>query len=145
MGSVKAHQALVQDVASSTFKAAFGDRRFKPMSSSELNGLNSGLEASVSILSHPRALRFKSEDDAIGQLRTGVDGVILQDKGHRGLFLPQVWESLREPKAFLIGLKRKAGLADDHWSDDLKLFRYRCESFGTSLNISKASTQAALD
>ena len=45
------------------------------------------------------------------QLRPGVDGVVLQYGQQRATFLPQVWESLPEPRAFVAALKHKAGLA----------------------------------
>jgi AMMECR1 domain-containing protein len=64
----------------------------------------------------------------LSQLRPGVDGLILEEGGRRGTFLPAVWESLPEPRAFLRELKRKAGLPADHWSDTLRAHRYTVES-----------------
>ncbi|HYN26680.1 MAG TPA: AMMECR1 domain-containing protein, partial [Burkholderiales bacterium] len=54
----------------------------------------------------------------------GEDGVVLEFKRHRGTFLPQVWENLPSPAAFLGELKRKAGLPLDFWDDGIRLFRY---------------------
>ncbi len=139
VGSVKAHQPLIRDVVDNAFKAAFGDRRFQPMQAGELADPNAELEASISILSYPRPLRFGSEAEAVGLLQPGVDGVILQDRDKRGLFLPQVWDSLSSPSDFLQALKRKAGLPAGHWSDDLALFRYRCESFGARIDLSDSA------
>ena len=34
------------------------------------------------------------------------------------------------PRSPVRQLKRKADLAPDHWSDDLRVFRYTAESFG---------------
>jgi AMMECR1 domain-containing protein len=31
----------------------------------------------------------------------GVDGLVLEWRDHKGTFLPQVWEQLPEPRAFL--------------------------------------------
>ncbi|MDP6517067.1 MAG: AmmeMemoRadiSam system protein B [Alphaproteobacteria bacterium] len=133
VGSVKAHRPLIADVAASTCKAAFGDRRFEPLSAAEIKALEAGMEMSISILSHPRPIGFDSEAEAREMLEPGVDGVILRDDDHNGLFLPQVWDSIPEPPEFLAALKRKAGLAEDHWSEGLRLFRFRCESFGSTL------------
>ncbi len=41
-----------------------------------------------------------------------IDGVVLERARHRATFLPQVWEQLPEPRAFMRALKRKAGLAE---------------------------------
>lgn len=128
-GSVVPHQPLVADMAANTYRTAFGDPRFKPLTRAEVNEL----DLSVSILSTPRRLTFGSEEEARRLLRPGIDGLILQEGGHRGLFLPQVWEDLKSPKAFLNHLKRKAGLPLDHWSEDVQLYRYTVEGFGTRL------------
>lgn len=83
------------------------------------------------MLSEPQPLTFDSEEDLLRQIRPGVDGLILQDGRHRGTFLPSVWESLPTPGDFLTQLKLKAGLAPDHWSDNVQIARYVTESFGT--------------
>jgi AMMECR1 domain-containing protein len=50
--------------------------------------------------------------------------------GPRGTFLPSVWEQLPQPRDFLHHLKLKAGLSPDYWSEHLRAWRYRTESFG---------------
>ena len=47
-----------------------------------------------------------------------------------GAFLPSVWERVPEPAQFVRQLRRKADLAPDHWSDDLRVSRYTAESSG---------------
>ena len=47
-----------------------------------------------------------------------------------GAFCPSVWERVPEPAQFVRQLKRKADLAPEHWSDELRVFRYTAESFG---------------
>jgi AMMECR1 domain-containing protein len=58
-----------------------------------------------------------------------VDGVILEWRGRRATFLPQVWEQLPQTRAFLNALKLKAGLAPDFWAEDLRLARYQVRKF----------------
>ena len=133
VGSVKPHTPIVNDVVGNAFKAAFGDKRFSPLTADEVRDAESNLSLSVSILSHPRPMRFASEAEATDALSPGEDGVILQTREGRGLFLPQVWESLPEPPAFLRQLKVKAGLTEDFWSDKVQLFRFRTETFGADV------------
>ena len=45
-------------------------------------------------------------------------------------FLPSDWERVPEPAQSVRQLKRKADLAPDHWSDDLRVSRYTAESSG---------------
>jgi AMMECR1 domain-containing protein len=75
-------------------------------------------------------MHFSDEADLVRQLHPGEDGLILQDGPNRGTFLPSVWESLPDPVAFLVHLKLKAGLAANHWSDRVEVYRYTTESFG---------------
>jgi len=119
-GSLEATRPLVADVVHNACRAAFGDPRFEPLSEAELVGL----AISVSLLSPLEPLRVASERGLLEALRPGVDGLVLNDGGACATFLPSVWESLPEPKAFLDALRRKAGLSPGHWSERIRFERY---------------------
>jgi hypothetical protein len=125
IGHLEAVQPLVRDVAENAWSAAFRDPRFSPVGDSELPGL----EIHISILTPAEPMEFDSEADLLRQIRPGVDGLILEDGYARGTFLPSVWESLPRVEDFWLQLKRKAGLPLDHWSDTIRISRYRTESF----------------
>ncbi|MCX7175286.1 MAG: AmmeMemoRadiSam system protein A, partial [Proteobacteria bacterium] len=125
IGSLEAWRPLRDDVVANARAAAFNDPRFPPLRAEEL----SKIRVEVSLLSPSQPMSFSSEVDAIGQLRPNIDGVILEWGGHRGTFLPQVWESLTEPRQFMNQLKRKAGLPPDFWHEDIKLSRYQVEKW----------------
>jgi AMMECR1 domain-containing protein len=67
---------------------------------------------------------FIDEADAIARLRPGIDGLILTHGHRRSTFLPQVWESLPDPRRFMAQLKLKAGLPADFWDEQITLSRY---------------------
>ncbi|HJL69587.1 MAG TPA: AMMECR1 domain-containing protein, partial [Anaerolineales bacterium] len=69
-------------------------------------------------------LQFGSEKELLALMRPGVDGLLLQEGNRRGTLLPSVWDSLSGADEFLRHLKRKAGLPEDYWSDDLRVSRY---------------------
>ena len=121
IGSAVAWRPLIVDVAQHAFNAAFKDPRFPPLQLLE----QQGLELSVSVLTPPAAMRFEGEADLLAQLRPGIDGLIIEDGGRRSLFLPSVWEELRERRQFLAALKLKAGLAADHFSPRFTASRFR--------------------
>ena len=121
IGTLKAYQPLVKDVSEHAYAAAFQDPRFPPVTEQELNLL----EIHISILTPGEPMSFTSEEDLLKQLQPGIDGLILNDGPHKATFLPSVWEQLKEPKEFLNHLKRKAGLDDDYWSEEMKVFRYK--------------------
>ena len=125
IGTLEARRSLVEDVAGNAFSAAFRDPRFPPLHADELAQL--GIH--ISVLSPPQPMAFDSEGDLIAQLRPGADGLILSAPGHRGTFLPSVWESLPQPEEFLRQLKRKAGLPANYWSHDIAVERYTAETF----------------
>ena len=112
-------------MAHNAFSAAFQDPRFPPLDDSE----TADLTLDISVLGTPEAMTFSSEQDLLRQLRPGVDGLIMEERGQRGTFLPSVWESLPQPVDFLRQLKRKAGLPESYWSDTLRVWRYTTETF----------------
>ncbi len=131
VGSLVANNPLIADVVQNAYRAAFEDKRFKPLTEEDL----AETDISVSLLSTPRPMSFQSEADLVVQIQPDTDGLILQDGNKRGIFLPIVWEQIFEPREFLRHLKNKAGLPPDHWSDGIKLWRYTTESFGTKLSL----------
>lgn len=126
IGSLIAGGPLADDVARNAWNAAFADPRFDPLQRDEM----SGLEIHVSVLTPPVPFPVRDLNDLLARLRPGIDGLILTDGRARATFLPAVWEDLPTPRAFVEALRRKAGLAPDHWSATLAFERYTTESFG---------------
>ena len=126
VGNLVARAPLVVETARAAHNAALQDPRFAALALEEL----AALSVSISVLGPPSEMQFDGESDLLTQLRPGIDGLILHDVGRSSTFLPSVWESLPEPKAFLGALKAKAGLPREHWSEALRIERYTTESFG---------------
>ena len=120
IGSLQAHRPLADDVSANALSAAFHDPRFPPLTAEEW----SGTQVEVSLLSPTQAFPVTDEADACKRLRPGIDGLILSYGTQRATFLPQVWETLSEPRTFLAHLKQKAGLPRDFWATQLRLERY---------------------
>jgi len=120
IGSLLAERALRADVENNALAAAFSDPRFPPLSAREYRDI----EVEVSLLSAMQPVAVESESHALTLLRPGIDGMLLEYGGRRGTFLPQVWEQLPEPRAFLAHLKQKAGLPADFWAEEIRLSRY---------------------
>jgi AmmeMemoRadiSam system protein B/AmmeMemoRadiSam system protein A len=125
VGALQARQALHEDVRAHAVAAAFDDPRFPPLEREEF----AQLQIEVSVLSEAEPLGAGSETEARAELRRGIDGVILEWRGRRATFLPQVWEQLPQAAGFLNALKIKAGLAPDFWAEDLLLARYQVRKF----------------
>src|SRR5690606_26807423 len=125
IGSPEAWRPLDEDVRANAQAAAFRDPRFMPLALDELERTR----VEVSLLTPAQAMRFTDEEDAIRQMRPGIDGMIFDCHGRRGTFLPQVWESLPAPRQFLEHLKQKAGFLPDFWSPDLRLHRYEVQKW----------------
>ncbi|MFN6961629.1 MAG: AmmeMemoRadiSam system protein A [Rhodocyclaceae bacterium] len=125
IGSLEAWRPLVEDVKANAKAAAFDDPRFPPLTKSEF----AHTRVEVSLLTPAVPLTFTDEADAIRQLRPGIDGMIFEYHGRRGTFLPQVWESLPEPRQFFAHLKQKAGFPTTFWSPDVRLYRYEVQKW----------------
>jgi AmmeMemoRadiSam system protein A len=125
IGTLEAHRPLKLDVEQNTLAAAFHDPRFVPLVVGELEVTR----IEVSLLTAPAPLPFVDEPDLLQRLSPGVDGVVLAWRSRRATFLPQVWDSLPDPRDFLAALKHKAGLAANFWSDDIRMSRYAVSKF----------------
>ena len=125
IGSIEAVRLLGDDVHSNARAAAFRDPRFPPVGPEELIAL----EVEVSVLSARSPVAAASEGDALAALRPGIDGVVLEFDGRRVTFLPQVWEGIPDPLAFLSQLRIKADLPARFWHPALRLSRYTVEKY----------------
>jgi AmmeMemoRadiSam system protein B/AmmeMemoRadiSam system protein A len=125
IGSLSASRPLGEDVAQNARAAAFRDPRFRAVSRDEWPQCR----VEVSLLTAPKPLRFADEADLLGQVVAGEDGLILEADAKRSTFLPQVWESIPDKRAFLQELVKKAGLPPDTRLGRCKVSRYRVAKF----------------
>lgn len=126
IGALEAYQPLAEDVREHARAAALEDPRFPPVREDEL----SRVQIEVSRLTRPVPLKYKDAEDLLSKLRPHVDGVILKDGYRRATFLPQVWEKIPDPAAFLNNLCHKMGGSESLWrSKHLDAFTYQVEEF----------------
>ena len=121
VGTLKATRPLRVDVQRNAVGAAFRDPRFRPLAREEFDVTL----IEVSLLTPSQPLRFADENELLAQLRPGIDGVTIEYGNHCATFLPQVWQTLPEPRRFLAELKRKAGLPLELWRAELNVSRYQ--------------------
>ena len=120
IGSIIAHRSLIEDIVINAQNAAFNDPRFNPVAKDEIPDL----QIAVSLLSTPKQMNFKDEEDLLNQIRPFQDGIIIKDGNYQAVYLPSVWEQLPDKKEFLNSLKMKAGLAPDHFSKTFEAYRF---------------------
>lgn len=125
VGSIAARQSIGVDVRENALAAAFEDTRFPPLRREEFHAL----VVEVSRLSPSAPVDFSDEADLCRRLRPGVDGLTLELGRRRGTFLPQVWDSLADPRDFIRQLKLKMGLPADFWSPEMRASRYTVEKW----------------
>ena len=128
IGSLKAQEPLAQAVANSAFGAAFRDYRFPSLRADELDQIR----IEISVLSEMEPIEAETRQALLDSLQPGVDGLLLEDRGYRSTFLPQVWEKMASPTEFLEQLCLKAGLDAGYWSGTLRFHRYQTLSFAES-------------
>ncbi len=125
VGSLQAVEPLARAVATSAFNAAFRDRRFAAVGADELDAIR----IEISVLSEMEPIEAPTRQALLDSLQRGVDGLLLEDRGHRSTFLPKVWEKITSPTEFLEQLLHKAGLGAGHWSGSLRFHRYHTSTF----------------
>jgi len=126
IGALEPYQALVQDVCEHAAAAAMDDYRFTPVSPDEV----AQLVIEISRLTIPQPLQYRQPAELLTCLKPDKDGVILRDGIRRATFLPQVWEKLPDPAAFLSHLCEKMGAPSDLWRRKiLQVFTYQVEEF----------------
>jgi len=125
VGTLDNSHPLVTTVRDFAINAAVNDRRFPPVTAQELDRL----EISISILGDSKAVAFANCAALAKQLRPGVDGLILSAGSRRGLFLPQVWETLTDGNEFIHQLKLKAGIQPNCEPPQLRAEVFQVEHF----------------
>jgi AmmeMemoRadiSam system protein A len=123
IGSIIAHQPLIDDVIHNAQAAAFSDPRFPPLRPEEFDQL----EIEISLLTPPRELPYTDIEDLRRKIRPGIDGVILRLGNRQATYLPSVWEQLPDFDSFFATLCQKAGLAPDCLAAHPVIYTYQAE------------------
>ncbi|OUS24974.1 hypothetical protein A9Q98_12945 [Thalassotalea sp. 42_200_T64] len=121
IGTSVAEKPLWQNICNHSYNSAFKDYRFDSLQFSELKQLS----FQISILSACSSIDNLGEQALVSELKPGVDGLVIEYQQHNALFLPSVWDALPKPEVFVAKLKVKAGLAEDYWHQDMKLYRFQ--------------------
>src|SRR6185436_19542770 len=126
VGGFQVEHQLYEDVRQHAALAATRDYRFLPVTADEVPQL----QIEISALSLPQPLTYASPEALLRRLRPEVDGVILSNGFQHATFLPQVWERVPDPRAFLSLLCEKMGLPHDTWKlKNLEVQIYQVEKF----------------
>jgi len=124
VGFIISDEPLIETVFKAARYAAFDDHRFSPLAQSELEKIS----IEISVLSEP--FPMNSYDDII----IGKHGLILEEKGRRGLLLPQVpVEHKMDRDGYLDAICEKTGLYAGYWKNkQLKINLFTADVFGES-------------
>jgi len=125
IGTLEPTRPLAVDVAHNAVAAATRDPRFPPVRPEE----EPELTVKIAVLTPPEPLPVRSRAELAAAVRPGEDGLLIEVDGHRGTFLPAVWEQLPDVAAFPDQLWLKAVLRPGTWPEGLRVCRYRTEDF----------------
>ncbi len=127
LDSFQPHESVARNVVRNAILAATVDSRFPQVRPDELGRL----KIEISVLGRPYAIPHSPPDRLAASLRPGVDGVILKTTFGTSTFLPQVWEQIPDPLAFLSELCRKQGAPSNCWrtNDLLQVEVYQVTHF----------------
>ncbi|MGL1891172.1 MAG: AmmeMemoRadiSam system protein A [Spirochaetaceae bacterium] len=123
IGSMEAVRPLIEDLESNAIAAALRDPRFPPLKKDELKSI----KIEISLLSELKEVEFTTQEDILTFIKPFEMGLLLEFGLYRGTFLPQVWQYYPKPEEFFKHLKMKAGLDEDFFEQDMKLYYYEVE------------------
>jgi len=95
-------------------RSACHDPRFSDLREKELDNV----VVEVTVLTKPEIIRVEKKEDLLTKIKIGRDGLTLEYRGRRSVFLPQVpveWEW--DVTEYLENLCMKAGIGKDRWKD----------------------------
>jgi len=122
VGTTESQASLIDNVTEYAYRSAFHDPRFSPLEKKEFDQIT----VSISILSPKELIEFSSEADLLNQLRSGIDGLVIEKGSCRATFLPTVWDSLPDAQDFLRQLKLKAKIPVNE--TPAKAWRYHADT-----------------
>ncbi len=121
IGEIFPCRPLGESVVSNAVNAAFHDYRFKRLSQDEL----AEIDIEISALTSPKKV------PSFSQIKLGTDGIVLQKRSSKAVFLPQVApEQGWDLEETLTNLSMKAGLPPDAWKDGAEFLTFQAEVFG---------------
>lgn len=139
IGSIEGFEPLGVSVARHAWAAAFSDPRLPPLRRSDYEHLT----IEVSVLSRLAEIPVDSRRELLADLRPGVDGLVIEARRQRAVFLPAVWDALPDPVEFLDRLYMKAGLVPGSWPDRMQAFRFTAEKVSRGVDRAGHSRSAA--
>lgn len=112
MGSVYPKQSLLEEIIYNAKAAAFEDKRFEPLKTSEY--LQTTIE--LSLLTPLKELLYESIEDIKKSVKEREDGLVLSLGDKQGAFLPQIWSQLPNFDEFFARLLEESGIEslDEH-------------------------------
>ncbi len=126
IGQLQPVQPLYKAVMENAAHAALRDSRFKPVASSELDGM----ELEVSVLSPMRPIASWEN------FEVGRQGVVLSKQGRRAVFLPEVAvEQGWSREETLNHLAQKAGLPPDAWRQGATFEVFTSQTYTAPLRL----------
>jgi AmmeMemoRadiSam system protein B/AmmeMemoRadiSam system protein A len=121
IGDIFPQRPLYQSIIINAINASFRDRRFSPLSDTEVNDIT----IEISALTAPEPV------DSSDEIRIGIDGVVLNKGSHSAVYLPQVApEQGWDLEQTLIHLSLKAGLPADAWKEGASFLVFQADVFG---------------
>lgn len=120
--------ALGDALVKATIESAVDDPRFPQVTSKELKDIT----IELTVLTPPELITVTKFEDYYDKIKIGEDGLIIEQRGRRGLLLPQVpVEQHWNLDDYLEGICQKAYLSSTAWKDisSTKLYKFKGKIF----------------
>jgi AmmeMemoRadiSam system protein A len=121
IGNIEGMRPLKEGIAELALESAFGDPRFPRLTAAEF----SEIDIEISVLTELTRI------DNVNQIEVGKHGIYIRKGFNSGLLLPQVASQYDwDRETFLEQTCWKAGLPEDAWKKDARIYIFSAEVFG---------------
>jgi len=122
-GSIKPSASLLEEIIHHAKAAAFQDKRFAPLSTSQY--LRSKIE--LSLLSPLLELSYTDVEDLRSKITPNQDGIHIALGNKSATLLPQVWSKFSNFDAFFEHLLHEAGLSEKDLDSHPNIYIFQVE------------------
>ena len=125
IGYPEPYESLIDGLLDVSLSAAFDDPRFNPVSKNEFDDIS----IEISVLTKPELIEVNTYEEYLDKICIGIDGLIIENGYHRGLFLPQVaTEQKWNIDEYLENICYKAGLPNQSWKlESTNLYKFQAQ------------------
>lgn len=125
IGKINSKQDFIHEIINYVYASCFLEYKITANTSENSKALTIG----IAIVTGYEDLTFKTEQDLIMNTHKDNSGLVLKNKNHYAVLLPNAWNKYNGPKEFINRLKKDARLPENYWSNNITITKFTTDYF----------------